>query len=91
MRKEMSDTLSGLSIRRVSTADQVASLMRQRILRGEFKPGTSLREVVIAAAIGVSRNTLREALRILVQEGLVRHSVHRGCREAHRCDERKHS
>ncbi|HXB55668.1 MAG TPA: GntR family transcriptional regulator [Vicinamibacteria bacterium] len=74
----MSDTLSGLSIRRVSTADQVASLMRQRILRGEFKPGTSLREVVIAAAIGVSRNTLREALRILVQEGLVRHSVHRG-------------
>jgi DNA-binding GntR family transcriptional regulator len=74
----MSDTLSRLSIQRVSTADQVASLMRERILRGEFKPGTSLREVVIAAAIGVSRNTLREALRILVQEGLVRHSVHRG-------------
>lgn len=74
----MSDALSGLSIQRVSTADQVASLMRERILRGELKPGTSLREVVIAAAIGVSRNTLREALRILIQEGLVRHTVHRG-------------
>jgi DNA-binding GntR family transcriptional regulator len=74
----MSEALSGLSIQRVSTADQVAALMRERILRGELKPGTSLREVVIAAAIGVSRNTLREALRILIQEGLVRHTVHRG-------------
>ena len=74
----MSDALSGLSIHRVSTADQVASLMRERILRGELKPGTSLREVAIAATIGVSRNTLREALRILIQEGLVRHTVHRG-------------
>jgi DNA-binding GntR family transcriptional regulator len=74
----MSEALSGLSIQRVSTADQVASLMRERILHGELKPGTSLREVVIAATIGVSRNTLREALRILIQEGLVRHTVHRG-------------
>jgi DNA-binding GntR family transcriptional regulator len=74
----MSEALSGLSIRRVSTADQVAALMRERILRGELKPGMSLREVSIAAAIGVSRNTLREALRILIQEGLVRHTVHRG-------------
>ena len=74
----MSEALSGLSIQRVSTADQVAGLMRERILRGELKPGASLREVVIAAAIGVSRNTLREGLRILIQEGLVRHTVHRG-------------
>ena len=74
----MTDTLSGLSIRRISTAEQVASVVRDRILRGEIKPGTSLREVVMAAAIGVSRNTLREALRILIQEGLVLHTVHRG-------------
>jgi DNA-binding GntR family transcriptional regulator len=74
----MSEALSGFSIQRVSTADQVAGLMRERILRGELKPGTSLREVAIAAAIGVSRNTLREGLRILIQEGLVRHTVHRG-------------
>jgi DNA-binding GntR family transcriptional regulator len=74
----MNDALSGLSIRRVSTAEQVASLVRDRILRGELKPGSSLREVVMAEAIGVSRNTLREALRILIQEGLVRHTVHRG-------------
>lgn len=77
-RKSLNDSLSGFSIRRVSTAEQVASLVRDRILRGEIKPGTSLREVVMAAAIGVSRNTLREALRILIQEGLVRHTVHRG-------------
>ncbi|MGH9321143.1 MAG: GntR family transcriptional regulator [Vicinamibacteria bacterium] len=77
-KKAVNDTLFGLSIRRISTAEQVASLVRDRILRGEIKPGTSLREVVMAAAIGVSRNTLREALRILIQEGLVRHTVHRG-------------
>lgn len=32
----------------------------------------------MAASIGVSRNTMREAIRVLVHEGLVRHSVHRG-------------
>ncbi len=74
----MTEALSSLSIRRVSTAEQVATLVRDRILRGEIRPGTSLREVAMAAAIGVSRNTLREALRILIQEGLVRHTVHRG-------------
>lgn len=74
----MNDALSSLSFRRVSAAEQVASILRDRILRGEIKPGTSLREVVMAATIGVSRNRLREALRILIQEGLVRHIVHRG-------------
>lgn len=74
----MSNAALPMSIKRISTADQVASLVRDRILRGEIKPGTALREVVLAASIGVSRNTLREALRILIQEGLVRHTVHRG-------------
>jgi DNA-binding GntR family transcriptional regulator len=74
----MSDVLSGLAIKRISTADQIASLLKERILQGEIRPGTPLREVVLANSIGVSRNTLREALRILIQEGLVRHTVHRG-------------
>lgn len=72
------DVLSGLAIKRISTSDQVASLLRDRILRGEIKPGTALREVTLAGSIGVSRNTLREALRILMHDGLVRHTVHRG-------------
>jgi DNA-binding GntR family transcriptional regulator len=74
----MGGALTGLSIRRVSTADQVASLLRDRILQGEIRPGSPLPEGPLAAAIGVSRNTLREALRILIQEGLLRHTVRRG-------------
>jgi DNA-binding GntR family transcriptional regulator len=69
---------AGLAIQKTSTADQVAGLLRERILRGELRPGTPLREVLLAGSIGVSRNTLREALRILIQEGLVLHTVHRG-------------
>lgn len=65
-------------ISRVSIADQVASILRQRILNGELPPGTPLQEVPTAASLGVSRNTMREATRILSLEGLVKRSAHRG-------------
>src|SRR5207248_11207607 len=65
-------------IHRVSVADQVASILRQRILNGELLPGTSLQEVPLAASLGVSRNTMREATRILSLEGLLKRSIHRG-------------
>jgi DNA-binding GntR family transcriptional regulator len=65
-------------IHRVSVADQVASVLRQRILKGELRPGMPLQEVPLAASLGVSRNTMREATRILSLEGLLKRSVHRG-------------
>ncbi|HEY2056208.1 MAG TPA: GntR family transcriptional regulator [Solirubrobacterales bacterium] len=65
-------------LRRSSTADEVAALLRGRIVSGDLPPGIQLREVSLAAAIGVSRPTLREALQSLRQEGLVRHEPHRG-------------
>jgi DNA-binding GntR family transcriptional regulator len=65
-------------INRVSVADQVAALLRQRILEGEFRPGTQLQELLLASSLGVSRNTMREAIRILSIEGLLRRSLHRG-------------
>ena len=65
-------------INRVSVADQVAALLRQRILDGEFRPGVQLQELPLASSLGVSRNTMREAIRILAQEGLVRRNLHRG-------------
>lgn len=55
-----------------------AGLLRDKILRGELAPGTPLREVVWAEALNVSRNTLREALRDLVAEGLIEHKAHHG-------------
>src|SRR5437773_11880448 len=65
-------------IHRVSVADQVASILRQRILKGELRPGMPLQEVPLAASLGVSRNTMREATRILSLEGLLKRSIHRG-------------
>jgi DNA-binding GntR family transcriptional regulator len=65
-------------INRVSVADQVATLLRQRILEGEFRPGTQVQELPLASSLGVSRNTMREAIRILSIEGLLRRSLHRG-------------
>jgi DNA-binding GntR family transcriptional regulator len=69
-------------ITRVSVADQVASILRQRILDGELPPGTPLQEVPVATSLGVSRNTVREATRILSLEGLLKRSAHRGVKVA---------
>ncbi|MEX0807382.1 MAG: GntR family transcriptional regulator [Dongiaceae bacterium] len=71
-------TFAELRISRSTTAEQVAAALRERIITGEFAPGLPLREVPIAESIGVSRNTVREAFRLLSAEGLVRHSMHRG-------------
>src|SRR5262249_7863316 len=65
-------------ITRISVADQVAAILRQRILDGELPPGSPLQEVPMAASLGVSRNTMREATRILSLEGLLKKNAHRG-------------
>jgi DNA-binding GntR family transcriptional regulator len=65
-------------LQRSSTIDDVASLLRADIVAGDLAPGTQLREVALAESIGVSRPSLREALQVLRQEGLVRHEPHRG-------------
>ncbi len=48
------------------------------IRRGQLGPGERLREVEIAARLGLSRGTVREAIRRLEQEGLVVSQPHRG-------------
>ncbi|MHA3978942.1 GntR family transcriptional regulator [Halovulum sp. GXIMD14794] len=50
---------------------RVAEELRRRIVMGEFPPGANLPERETSAALGVSRTPLREALRILANEGLV--------------------
>jgi DNA-binding GntR family transcriptional regulator len=67
-----------VEINRISVADQVASILRRRILDGELPPGTALQELPMAASLGVSRNTVREATRILSLEGLLKRNAHRG-------------
>ena len=68
----------GASIQRQSTTEQAADAVRQAILSGRLRPGTPLREAALAAELGVSRSTIREAARVLASEGLVRHQMNRG-------------
>jgi DNA-binding GntR family transcriptional regulator len=68
----------GANIQRQSTTDQAADAVRQAILSGRLLPGTPLREAALAAELGVSRSTLREAARVLASEGLVRYQMNRG-------------
>lgn len=63
---------------RESTATRVADALRHRIMEGELVPGTRLSEEGICAALGVSRNTLREAFRMLGHERLLEHVFNRG-------------
>lgn len=58
--------------------DRIAAALRQRIIAGELPPGTPLRDGAFAGEFGVSRNTMREALRLLRHDGLLEHRVHRG-------------
>ncbi|CAL9579111.1 putative D-xylose utilization operon transcriptional repressor [Streptomyces sp. enrichment culture] len=63
---------------RTSTAERVADILRSRIAEGFFPPGTRLSEDGIGGALGVSRNTLREAFRLLTHERLLVHELNRG-------------
>ena len=51
--------------------DVVFNTLRQAILRGELKPGERLMEIALSQRLGVSRTPVREAIRMLEQEGLV--------------------
>lgn len=69
----MSETLTRRSI-----PEEVASRLRRRILSGELAEGAPLRQDAIAGDYGVSRIPVREALRRLEAEGLVRLEPHKG-------------
>jgi DNA-binding GntR family transcriptional regulator len=63
---------------RSGTADRVTEILREQITGGLLPPGTRLSEETIGEALGVSRNTLREAFRLLGHEQLVVHELNRG-------------
>ena len=50
--------------------DVVFNTLREAILKGELKPGERLMEMHLATKLGVSRTPIREAIRMLEQEGL---------------------
>lgn len=61
-----------------STVDRVADELRRAVFEGELESGTPLREHGLADSLGVGRSTVREALTILVAEGLATRAPNKG-------------
>jgi DNA-binding GntR family transcriptional regulator len=74
----MSDAVETMPLLRASVSDALADALRSRIVSGDLAPGAPLREEALSAAYGVSRHTLRAALRLLATEGLVQILANRG-------------
>ncbi|MGX7823569.1 GntR family transcriptional regulator [Actinokineospora sp. 24-640] len=63
---------------RASAAETAASALRDLIMEGALAPGTQLSEEAFLEPLAVSRNTLREAFRLLTHEKLLVHRLNRG-------------
>jgi DNA-binding GntR family transcriptional regulator len=61
-----------------SLHDEVADGLRARIFDGVLAPGSFIDEVALCTDLAISRTPLREALKVLAAEGLVRHEPRRG-------------
>lgn len=62
-----------------SLTDEIADIIRQRILKGEYKIGEKIKETQIATELRVSRTPIREAFKLLENEGLIDYIPNRGC------------
>jgi DNA-binding GntR family transcriptional regulator len=67
-----------IEIARLGLTDQVAARLRTLLVEGRIAPGAKLNERVLAEQLRVSRTPLREAIKLLAQEGLVDLLPHRG-------------
>ena len=69
----MTDDAEGLSL-----AVRLARRIRALLISGELSPGQRLSEAAFSERFDVSRNSLREAFRLLTKDGLLRHEANRG-------------
>lgn len=63
--------------------DNVYKTLRDAILKGDIEPGARLMEIHLSNSLGVSRTPVREAIRMLEQEGLAITSPRKGACVAH--------
>lgn len=57
---------------------RIADFIRERIILGELKPGQPVTETALAARLKVSRAPVREAIRLVVEDGLIEAQPYRG-------------
>jgi DNA-binding GntR family transcriptional regulator len=69
-----------ISSRSVPSADDLAQALRLKIQKSELAQGEWLREVRLCSEFGVGRSTVRRALRILADDGLIELEENRGAR-----------
>ena len=62
-----------------SLHQEVAATLREHIFSGALIPGSFVDEVALCDSLKISRTPLREALKVLTAEGLMRHEPRRGC------------
>ncbi|MFD4636112.1 GntR family transcriptional regulator [Lentzea sp. NPDC058436] len=62
----------------MAAPERLATALRGELLDGAHPVGTRFREEDLAARFDVGRHTVRSALRLLVERGLVAHERHRG-------------
>ncbi|HSN37694.1 MAG TPA: GntR family transcriptional regulator [Arthrobacter sp.] len=62
--------------------EETAALLRERIFEGRYAPGARLPQAELSAELSLSRTPLREALRLLEEQGLVRTDDRGGARVA---------
>ncbi len=62
-----------------SLTDEIADIIRDRILKGEYRIGEKIKENQIATELKVSRTPIREAFKQLESEGLIDYIPNRGC------------
>lgn len=58
-------------IKKLTYSEQVAEYVKQSILNGELSPGDQIKEVLLTEQLGISRAPIREALQLLMREGLI--------------------
>jgi DNA-binding GntR family transcriptional regulator len=70
--------LNGHTVTGENSSAVVARLIRDAIISGELQPGHPLREAELGRQMGISRTPVREALRLLQNDGLVEFQPNRG-------------
>ena len=83
MRCPAKDILSKIScgkprLNAKNISEEVAEMLSDKIIRAEIKPGERILEAKVSKELGISQSSLREALRVLEQNGLVEINPRRG-------------
>jgi DNA-binding GntR family transcriptional regulator len=66
------------AIRKKTLHEEIADRLREMIMTGELKEGDKIRENELCSSMGISKTPLREALRVLSAEGLIKLVPNRG-------------